>query len=52
MKHSTVCFWLLVALFGLALIAWAVVRPMPPLDEDGPEQYGADDTRVPGPGER
>lgn len=41
-----------VALFGLALIAWAVVRPMPPLDEDGPEQYGADDTRVPGPGDR
>lgn len=43
---------ILAALFGLGLIAWAVVRPLPPIDEDGPEQYGADDTRVPGPEER
>lgn len=49
--------WPLVALIaigivGLLLMLWAVLRPLPIEHPDSPEEYGADETRVPRPGDR
>ena len=47
-----VAFWLMVgaALLGLCLVAYACVRPLPPVDED--DEYSAQETRDPSRGIR